>query len=155
MIYVFDTSAFRELFKSFYRRRFPSLWELFDEIIKEEQIVSTREVRREISTPTSLVEWSNDNREIFTTPTAEEGAFVGRIYAVPHFQQNIEQKKILKGGNNADAFVIAKAAVIEDGGVVTMETAKPNAARIPNICDHFEIECLTLEQFMEAEEWEF
>lgn len=82
----------------------------------------------------------------------------GRIrnenYSVSHFQQNIEQQKLLKGGKNADPFVIAKAAV--DGrAVVTMELFKPNAAKIPNICAHFAITCLSLEQFMEEEGWEF
>jgi hypothetical protein len=30
---------------------------------------------------------------------------------VRHFQQNIEQQKLLKGGKNAEPFVIARAAV--------------------------------------------
>ena len=55
---------------------------------------------------------------------------------------------LLKGGNNADPFVIAKAA-IEDLAVVTMEEFKPNAAKIPNICRHFNVRCLSLQQFME------
>lgn len=70
------------------------------------------------------------------------------------FQQNIEQQKLLKGGNNADPFVIAKAAV-EERTVVTMELFKPNAVKIPNICRHFKVPCLTLQEFMEAEGWEF
>jgi hypothetical protein len=70
------------------------------------------------------------------------------------FSANIEQQKLLKGGRNADPFVIAKAAT--DGKtVVTMELLKANAAKIPNICKHFQIPCMTLEQFMEAEGWEF
>ena len=87
-------------------------------------------------------------------PTAAEGAFVAKIYGVPHFQQNIEQQKLLKGGRHADSFVIAKAAV-EGRSVVTLETMKPNAVKIPNICAHFEVSCLSLEEFMEAEGWEF
>jgi hypothetical protein len=45
---------------------------------------------------------------------------VTKIFAVKHFQHNIEQKKLYKGGYNADAFVVAKAAVIE-GTVVTKD----------------------------------
>jgi Domain of unknown function (DUF4411) len=71
-----------------------------------------------------------------------------------HFQQNIEQQKLLRGGKNADPFVIAKAAV-ECRTVVTMEQLKPNAAKIPNICRHFNVSCFTLEEFMEAENWQF
>ncbi len=91
---------------------------------------------------------------LFAMPTAAEGAFVARIYGVAHFQQNIEQQKLLKGGRNADPFVIAKAAV-EGHTVVTMEQFRANAAKIPNICRHFGVPCLSLEEFFEAEGWEF
>ena len=87
-------------------------------------------------------------------PTAAEGAFVAKIYRVSHFQQNIEQQKILKGGKNADPFVIAKAAV-EGRAVVTMELLKPKAAKIPNICEHFGVKYLSLEGFMQKERWTF
>jgi hypothetical protein len=36
-----------------------------------------------------------------------------------------------------------------------MEVFKPNAARIPNICRHFGVPHLSLEEFMEKEGWEF
>jgi hypothetical protein len=89
-------------------------------------------------------------------PTAEIAGFVSKIYQVRQFRTNIEQKKLLKGGKNADPFVIATAAVhTQQAVVVTMETLKPNAARIPNICRHFDILCLNLEEFMEWEEWVF
>ena len=90
----------------------------------------------------------------FATPTAAEGAYVGGIYRVAHFQQNIEQQKLLKGGKNADPFVIARAGV-EQKAVVTMELLKPNAAKIPNICQHFGVRCLTLEDFMIEQNWQF
>jgi hypothetical protein len=88
------------------------------------------------------------------TPTPAEGKFVAEMFRVDHFGQIIEQQKLLRGGRNADPFVIAKAA-IENRIVVTMEKLKPNAAKIPNICDHFGIRCLSLEDFMVAEKWEF
>lgn len=155
-MYVFDTSPLSVLFKNYYRRRFPSLWERFDNLIENGQIVSTREALREIEdgATESLRDWGAENRELFTTPNAAEGAFVGRIYSIPHFQQNIELQKLLKGGKNADPFIVAKAGV-EERIVVTMEILKPNAVKIPNICDHFGIPCVTLEEFMEAEGWEF
>ena len=80
--------------------------------------------------------------------------FVAKIYSVPHFQHNIEQQKLLKGGHMADPFVIAKAAT-DSASVVTMEKFKPNGTKIPNICKHFSISCLSLGEFMEQEGWEF
>ena len=156
MSYVFDNVPLSVLFKTYYRARFPTLWFRFDALVANGHVVSTREVLREINDGPieSLRNWANANSALFAAPTAAEGQFVSRIYAVVHFQQNIEQQKILKGGNVADPFVIARAAV-EGRSVVTMEALKPNSARIPNICQHFKIGCLSLEQFMEQEEWEF
>jgi len=156
MIYVFDNSPLSALFRNYYRSRFPTLWELFDDLVERGEIISTREVLREIEDGVveSLTNWAKDHRSLFTVPTAAEGAFVAGIYRVQHFQQNIEQQKIHQGGKNADPFVIAKAAV-EGATVVTMEKLRPNAVRIPNICEHFHIPCLTLEDFMAEEGWEF
>jgi hypothetical protein len=94
VIYVFDNSPLSTLFRNYYRRRFPSLWEKFDAIVDEGRLVSTREVLNEINNSSieTLRDWAKDNKDIFTTPTAEEGSFITRIFAVRHFQHNIEQK---------------------------------------------------------------
>src|SRR5260370_30421611 len=125
-------------------------------MISANTIVSTREALREIedSSITELRDWAAKNPDIFPTPTNAEGQFVAKIFAVSQFQANIERQKLYKGGYNADPFVIAKAAT--DGlTVVTMEKLKPNAAKIPNICKHFSVACITLEEFMATEDWQF
>jgi hypothetical protein len=156
MSYVFDCSPLSVLFKNYYRKTFRSLWERFDKLVADGEILSTREVAREIAdgAPENLRQWATQHAHIFVTPTAAEGVFVARIYSVPHFQQNIETQKLLNGGKNADPFVIAKAAV-DKGIVVTMEQFKPKSAKIPNVCDHFKVEWRNLEQFMEEQGWEF
>jgi len=156
VIYVFDTSPLSTLFKNYYRKRFPTLWGHFDSIVEEGRIASTREVLREIEDGPveTLREWAKYQQDLFPAPTAQEGAFVAQIYAVHHFQQNIEQQKLLKGGRNADPFVIARA-MADQRTVVTMELLKPNGAKIPNICQHFDVPCMGLERFMEEEGWEF
>ena len=155
-MYVFDTSPLSTLFKNYYRARFPSLWDRFDGLVGDGNIVSTRECLREVDDGPveSLRVWAADRPELFHIPNAAEGAFVAEIYRVAHFQQNIEQRKLLKGGRNADPFIIAKAAT-ERRCVVTMELFKDNAVKIPNICQHFGVDCLTLEEFMEREGWQF
>jgi hypothetical protein len=156
MSYVFDNSPLSVLFRNYYPGVFRTLWQGFDSLVDTGKILSTREVLREIkdSPIESLRQWAADHRAIFATPTAEEAEFVARIYRVQHFQHNIEVKKLLNGGHNADPFVIARAAVT-GGTVVTMERFKDNAAKIPNICRHFELSCITLEEFMQAEGWTF
>jgi Domain of unknown function (DUF4411) len=154
--YVFDNSPLSALFRNYYQRTFPTLWQRFDQLVADNRLVSTREVFREIEDGSlqSLLDWAQEKRTLFATPTAEEGAFVARIYAISHFQQNIEQRKLLRGGKVADPFVIARAAC-ENLTVVTVEVMKPNAVKIPNICAHFGVKCLSLPEFMEAEGWQF
>jgi hypothetical protein len=128
----------------------------FDSMVGDSRVVSTREVLREIEDGAveSLRDWSLDHKDLFPSPTAAESVIVKRIYAIQHFQQNIEQQKLLKGGRNADPFVVARAAV-EGRTVVTMEVLRPNSAKIPNICRHFGLPCIGLEEFMERERWQF
>ncbi len=154
--YVFDTNAFSQLFHSYYRKRFPTLWRLFDELIEDGKITSTKEVAREIEDDrvSEMRELAKVHKELFPVPTSLEADFVVEILSISHFQQIIEKKKILKGGKNADLFIIAGAKLV-GATVVTQEKEKKNAAKIPNICHHFNIQCTTLEGFMELEKWEF
>ncbi len=127
MTYVFDTSPFSALFRNFYVARFPTLWKYFDKLINDGSITSTREVKREIlNGPVErLRDWVENNKEVFSTPTAEEGKYVSNIFDVSHFRQNIERQKFLKGGDVADPFVVVKAWAI-GGTVVTIEKSRPN-----------------------------
>jgi hypothetical protein len=143
------------LHRNYFRDRFPSLWKRFDEMTDKGAFTSTREAYRELEDAGGTVwAWAQEHEELFAIPDAKEGAFVAKIYAVAHFQANVERQKLLQGGRNADPFLIARASAV-DGTVVTMEKFKPNAAKIPNICKHFSVPCLTLEEFMEAEQWIF
>lgn len=131
------------------------LWRQFDSLVADGRVTSTRQVGRELD-PYSHghEEWIRSNQHIFTTPTAAEGQIILEIYAVRHFQHNVEQKKIQAGGFNADPFVVAKACA-NDGIVVTLEEERPDGAKIPNICRHFGVPWLNLEGFMEQEHWIF
>lgn len=155
MTYVLDSSFIIQIHKHYYRESFPSMWRLFDGMVSAKAFTSTREVLRELEdSGDTAAQWAVANSGLFTTPNAVEGAFVAGIYAVPHFQANIEKQKLLKGGKNADPFVIARAHAVS-GTVLTMEQLKPHAAKIPNICRHFKIPSLDLRDFMLAEGWKF
>lgn len=143
LLYVFDTSSFVELFK-FYPKRFPSLFKVFDEIVADGQLISVREGYREIEERAdALTDWAKVNKSIFQDPMLEEAQAVAEIFQITHFQQSLEQKKLLKGGPFADPFLIAKGRVL-GATVVTQEKGKPNAAKIPNICNHFSVQCMNL-----------
>ena len=155
MIYVFDSNALIDLFINFYPNRFPSLWEKFDQSVQEATIISVREVQREIEGyGDRLAEWVKSAPGFFQKPSPEELIFVAEIFKVSHFQSLIREKERLQGKPVADPFIIAKAKVLESC-VVTQEVFKANAAKIPNVCKHFGVDCLNLEGFMEREDWTF
>ena len=155
MQYVFDANVFIIFFEYYYEKRFPSLWDKFNDMISNGSILSVREVYNEIVRNRKITQWVKDNSKIFTLPTPNETNFVGKIFQVPHFQALISQKSILQGKPVADPFIIAKAKII-NGSVVTNEKFEKNAAKIPNVCQHFDdIPYYNLEDFMEKENWKF
>lgn len=156
MIYVFDTSSFRVL-RNFYPARFPSFWDGFNPLVAQGDVVSVREVRRELELlldKPHLREWVTNHESLFLQPSSEEMGFVAKIFAIPHFQGLIGEKQRLNGSPVADPFVIASAKV-RRGCVVNEERLRPNAAKIPNVCQHFGIQCTNLEGFMQRLGWSF
>ena len=141
MIFIFDTNSLSNILNHYYANHFPSFWEKFDQMIKLKNILSVREVHNELTNrfeEDKIRRIMNENNEFFANPSSEELNFVTNIYSVTHFQQNLDKKKILQGGFFADPFVISKA-YIANACVVTEEENKPNAVKIPNICDYFKI----------------
>ena len=156
MKYVFDSNSLIDLFKHYYPERFPTLWEKFDALVFEGEIVSVREVFKEIeSADDSLAHWAKEQQSsLFLESTAEELTFVGEIFQKQHFQGMIRKRERLGGKPVADPFVIARAK-ISGGCVVTQEKHTKNAAKIPNVCEYFKIPCINLEGFMKEENWTF
>ena len=165
MIYVFDTSSIRSL-QHFYPRVFKSIWDGLNALVEEKSLISTREVFSELERQAiseEVLAWVKGNKSIFTTPNAAELSFVAEIFKIKHFQSLIGTQQRLKGMPVADPFVIACAKVCQST-VVTEEgwqrpssqlNPKPNAAKIPNVCVHFNIPCIDLEHFMHQQGWTF
>lgn len=165
MKYIFDTCSFRAL-QHFYPKIFTSIWEGLDDLVSKGDLLSTREVFNELqnqNVSTEIIQWSKNNKNIFLTPTVEEMQFVSQIFQVQHFQGLIGVQQRLKGTPVADPFVIA-CAKIHNATVVTEEgwdrnasslTYKPNSPKIPFICNHFNIACTNLENFMIQQGWNF
>lgn len=156
MQYVFDSSSFRVL-EHYFPHRFPSFWQNLEAAVTEGQIISVREVYNELSRQgigPHLAEWIRAHKGKFPVPGEEETLFVQEIFRVRHFQQLVAKRNQLTGSPVADPFVIAAAKACH-GCVVTEEALKRNAARIPNVCEHFQIPWTNLEGFMEANAWRF
>lgn len=155
-VYVFDSGPLINLFRYYYRSRFPSLWDQFDQMVADSRITSTREVFNELQGHgDGLASWCKGNRQVFVTPTTIELMTVKEIFNVGHFQAMIRKKERLEGKPVADPFVIARARCLENGCVVTAESNNPNAAKIPNVCERFDVDCTNLEGFMKLNSWLF
>ncbi len=156
MIYVFDTGAFIVL-KNYYPTAFPTLWERIATAVASGEIVSVREVFNELHNYNDtdfIQDWAKEHKAIFAKPSNDELLIVQQILAIPHFQTLLSTKAILKGTPVADPFVVA-AAKHKRATVVTQEGLKPNAAKVPNVCQHFDVHCLNLEAFMAQQGWTF
>jgi len=156
MKYVFDSDSLINLFRHYYPERFPTLWEKFNNLVLEGKIISVREVFKEIgSNKDPLGIWAKEQKNIlFLESTVEELEFVAQIFQVQHFQAMIRKQERLKGKPVADPFVIARAKIF-GSCVVTQEKKTKNAAKIPNVCDHYGIRWTNLEGFMKEENWTF
>ena len=155
MRYVFDSGPLIWMFKYYYPERFPSLWKKFDRLVEDKQIISVKEVSRELDGQEDLLsQWVKSNKSFFQLPVANEFQIVTDIFQIPHFQTLIRKQERLLGKPVADPFVIAKAQSI-GGCVITTEKYKENAAQIPNVCERFNIPWMDLERFMKEEDWTF
>ncbi len=158
MIYVFDTNSFNVI-GFYFPQRFPSFWKSFDKLVNDGRIISVKETFLELENKLPenrqhMQGWISAKKSIFLSPTPEEMKFVADIFSISHFQQLVKPKQMLVGAPLADPFIIA-AAKLRSGCVVTEEVRKDNSARIPNVCDHFGVECINVEQFMGREKMQF
>ena len=153
MKYIIDTNVFRTFFRYYYKEITPELFEKLDKMIREGNLISVKEVYRELEnqhkTDSDFMKEIKEYKSIFQEPTSEEEIKVlEEIYSNRNFQNNISEKNMINGFPVADAFLVAKAKV-EKGIVVTAENYSPNAARIPNICEKVNVEYISFKEFLE------
>ena len=166
MKYVIDTSSWQQLFGCYSQERFPALWNQFGDLVSSGAITSIRQVFREIISRdknNGELEWANAHLELFPRVSEKESQFLREIYAVPRFSHvvpteirddDVDEDQDEDSGADADPFLIARAKIL-DGMVITQERKRGNRVRIPTICGHFGIECGTLDDMMEKENWSF
>lgn len=128
----------------------PKLWKMIDVLIQAGEIVASEEVYREIEQiDDTLLMWIKERREIFIDVDEEQQQYVDDI--VNRFPKWIDYNA---QKNVADPFVIALAkqnnlvvVSYERGGNET----KP---KIPYVCNEFNIEHLSFEEFLRQIGWE-
>jgi hypothetical protein len=150
MIYIIDTCVFRHIFGHVYRTVIPEVWDSLEQMLTSGEVVSVKEAYKELELQFSkdgkIISWLKKYKSAFSNPTNEEAMIVSQIYMNRNFQNGIQEKNILQGMPVADPFLIAKAKVL-GATVVTREKIKPNAAKVPNICEQFEVAYIGEEEF--------
>lgn len=159
-------SGFFVATREYFPETFPSFWEEMDKLVQAKIVSSVDEVFEEIQkyggAQEHLLKWMRNNRQIFTIPSPVEEQKVRQILSIQRFQKLVSSKARLRGSRCADPFVIAKAMAIQ-GTVVTKETPAPRDKngniqgkhKIPDVCQHFNIPCITPQEFMRAQRWVF
>lgn len=156
MVYVLDTSSFRVL-GHYFPDHFPTVWNRIDLLVSENKLISVREVFEELKNAGNrqfILDWAENNRGIFLRPTQQEALFISKIFSVQKFQELVTVKARGRATPVADPFIIA-CAKIKNGCVITEEAFKPNSGKIPNVCEHFGIDCTNIEGLMKKERWQF
>jgi Domain of unknown function (DUF4411) len=155
-VHLFDCNSIGVL-ENYFPERFPSFWAKFESGIADGSIASVREVSKELGA-LARTDWIRQrlsrHSNFFQIPEPAALAFVGTIFSVPHFLNLVEQQKRLRGRPVADPFLIA-CAKVRGWTVVSEEKLKPNAAKIPNVCRHFDVKCTNVEGFLKARGWKF
>ena len=155
-VYVIDTSSF-VVVENYYPDRFPTFWQNLTALAADKRLHSVSEVFKEIvhkHTREFLANWVQERTKLFSVPDAKETEFVSKIFAVPAFQALVDQKKRLKGAAVADPWVIARAACI-GATVVAEESRETTKVRIPKVCSHFDVPCVSMQGLMAKEGWKF
>ena len=100
------------------------------------------------------MDWAKERRASFLKPDSAETVFVAGIFRVPHFLTLVGETQRLQGSTVADPFIIA-CAKVREGCVVIGEAHRPHAAKIPNVCQHFGVDCTNVEGFLDRLDWHF
>lgn len=146
-MYVLDTNIFKTL-KNFPGSVFPSVWAVIDQLAESKQLLSVKEVRREIEfqdVGLYVAAWVKRNGRLFKCPTKAEARIVREILSHPRFQPLIPKKSIELGRPVADPFLIASAKARQ--GIVVTQEKKGIAGKIPDVCEFFGVQSLNMEEF--------
>ncbi len=146
--YVLDSSALFDLKKHYNPTIFKRLWEMFDQLCDSGVIISVKEVYREIHRGEDwLLEWSDKHKKMFMAPeTIEECCIIDELQqAEPSWIDPNSDKPV------ADPFVIACA---KTRGLIIIQHEQLNR-NLPKHAKRLGVTCYRLQDFFEAENWEF
>jgi hypothetical protein len=153
MIYCIDTSSIIKWFVEVYPPTiFEGLKDRVEELIAGGRLRSPKAVLDEIKPGDDLHKWAQAQTDLFVEESGPVQTIVRQLMATHH-----DPAKPHKGINGADPFVIAMA---KDGGAGWKVVADENPGsqenrKIPFVCNHEGVPCISFQEMMLAEGWKF
>jgi len=152
-IYCIDTSSILVWFVDTYPPTIiPGLVTRMEELISAGRLRAPKAVFDEIRPGDDCHAWAKAQTELFLEETIAVQRIVRRLMATHH-----DPARPTKGINGADPFVIAMA---RDGGAHWTVVADEHPGslqnrKIPFVCNTEGVRCITFQQMMLAEGWQF
>ena len=158
VVYCIDTSSLVNLRLWRPSKRCPEVWKKLDVLIRQGRLIAPKQVLEELQErDDALLKWARKRRQKLFRRTSRE--LVGRVQKiVTRFRDLVDQDQPTK---DADPFVVALAleernrTLGEELCVVTEEKYRPGNARIPHVCEAYQLKYLTIHQMFLFEKWEF
>ena len=152
-IYCIDTSS---IFEWFIRRYPPSILPSFpdrlDALIAAGRLRAPKIVFDEVRPGDDCHLWCKSQTQLFVEESQAVQRIVRHLMATHH-----NSAKPLKGINGADPFVIAMAKDGEANWTVVSDehAGSAESRKIPYICNYENVRCITFQQMMVEEGWQF
>lgn len=148
-MYLLDANSYIQAKNLHYQMSFcPAYWDWLDQQYEASALASIRTVYDELSEgDDELSEWVKERKAQFLPVSGDE--IQEQFAEVAQHVVDLEGKKpefVAEFLSKADPWLIAAAASLDGGTVVTHETPVPadsTKVKIPNICSAFEVPCIT------------
>ncbi len=165
-LFVLDSNTISEIFRAYYRDRFPSFWSRLDELVAAGGATSVRAVQRELEASargevTSAVPHLRAlNQSFFSDPSEQEQVLVREMFNAPSLSSANNRWATRAAGDreDADPYLIAKARLpsgLWARQVVVTQESPGNPASIPSVCQSLGVPCFNLQQMMTDLGWRF
>jgi len=151
--YVIDTNALVDLWRRSYPRDvFSTLWGSLEQMVDSGFVIAPWEVYRELDkVDDELLDWAKGHKPMFIQFDEDLQSTLTSVLS--DFQELVNLDAM---GPDADPYIVALA---RDNActVITQENkAGPGGkAKIPNVCDHYSVNCLNLIEFFREQSWSF
>jgi hypothetical protein len=140
----------------FSKHKLPELWVHIEGLIKQGKIIASKEVLYELERNASddLAEWLKSHKDmfVFNREQVEKATLL-----INDFYTKYKRGYKPEIGNAADPFVVA-TAIVSSAVVFTQEAHQAphnpnqvNEPKIPTVCQHYGVECVNIQQFIERE----